>query len=1565
MFQNIFNLSNEGKSLDQKLEASRSFNLSNSYWSKDDLRNENIASTEQAEHKIWQGIKSEKKGDLDLAIAHYRRAIELDPECAKAYQFLSIALRKAREQRQAQVKRIDANQTRISQSLVNVDLSSEMIDVSLEETVVAEQGSINRVENLHTADITAKNSAPQTTEIEFGSLTEISSQDLTIPDFSNLDLINTKVNNFNLPEQQANSIVLLPDVDVSPSGDFVLQENLSVAQVYVQQALAYFEQKQWDKSIDACQEALRICPNLGEAYKVWGNCLQKSGNTTEAIGIYAKALEIQPDMAEIYCNLGSIYAKAKKWQQAIENYQKSTIIDPNSAAPYRNLARVWDELGEYDKSADCFFKALEIDPKLLSPQNHFDLANNLLAEEKLNRAIDCYKKCIGLEPKFLQAYIRLAEALEKNGQKEESLVYYKKLAKLQTDDTGRENHSKTRQQIRSFLNLSPQKSTQESTKKQAISLQGESTAKPTPRLQPAKNSTPKEQIKQYHQAAQQKPDSAPIQIELGNIYFRTQQWQNAISSYLKAIKLAPKVAKYYINLGKAWEKVGDLTKANQAYYQGFSLEPDKVSAKNHFLLGNKLLEQRKAKSAIACYRRAITLEPDLIDAYWKLGEILLAIGNHQGAIACYQQALKVSPNQARSYFLLGQALYQQKRWQPALACYQKASNLEPDNADIQHNLGEVLAQEQQWSEAATAYRKAIAINPDNSWSHNNLGNVLLKLKKWSEAAECFRQAIKLRPDFVWSHYNLGEALAQLEQWDEASAAYSLAQEIQPDLPEVQAKIGAVLHQRTKQSRQEALSFYAAQIAKDPDNVDLYHQAISLDKKNHQLYLGLGKALVKQGQLDEASAIYQIGLELQPRNIELAMGLSEILLAKNPELGFQDIASRIAGGAGATALLSETSLKKSYRAGTADYSLQLPCHDAPEISIIIPVYNQIDYTFKCLRSIANNINPDLAIEVIVVNDCSSDDTIPVLEQVVGLKRIDNQENLGFIHSCNKGIAAAKGEYIYFLNNDTQLRPQALEQLLSICQKDPQVGGVGSKLVYPDGSLQEAGGIIWHDASGWNYGRKENAHAPKYNYVRPVDYCSAASLLVRKSALTALNGFNRDFAPAYYEDTDLCFGIRHQLGLKVMYQPKSTVVHYEGVSCGTELTSGIKQYQSVNMTKFQHKWAEKLLNYPSNQGATGVESASRRYLGNKTILVIDIYAPCYDRESGARRLWQLLQIFKQLNYHVIFVPDNGAKEQPYMGMLQDLEIEVVYTEPGYGTAIEQQLEELLPLVDLAWICRPQLYEKYAPLIRQHSNIKLIYDTVDLHYLRLRRAGELATHSIESMRQWVRMQSRELKAAHEADLTITITSAEQSILQQQQVSNLAVVPNLHLAYSGEKPSFQQRQGLLFIGSYNHPPNIDGVKWLCQEIMPLVWEQLPELTVTLLGSNPTEEVIALGQDERVTVTGYVFDVTLHFLNHRVFVAPLRYGAGMKGKIGQSLEYGLPLISTAIGVEGMNLTHEQNVLEANKTQEFAQQIIRLYQDEQLWNKLANNSTEAIAPFTPEVVKQELNLIFNKLLAIN
>ena len=216
--------------------------------------------------------------------------------------------------------------------------------------------------------------------------------------------------------------------------------------------------------------------------------------------------------------------------------------------------------------------------------------------------------------------------------------------------------------------------------------------------------------------------------------------------------------------------------------------------------------------------------------------------------------------------------------------------------------------------------------------------------------------------------------------------------------------------------------------------------------------------------------------------------------------------------------------------------------------------------------------ELAYEVIVVDDHSTDDTHEIIGRIPGLVYLRGETNAGFIASCNRGAAAARGKYLVFLNNDTTVTEGWLSALRETFEFEPQAGLVGSKLVYPDGRLQEAGGIIWRDGSGWNRGKFQDPTKPEFNYLREVDYCSAASLMIPAALFADLGGFDPKYAPAYYEDTDLAFKVR-QGGRKVLYQPLSVVLHHEGVTSGTDTSSGTKQYQEVNRATFATAWSNR--------------------------------------------------------------------------------------------------------------------------------------------------------------------------------------------------------------------------------------------------------------------------------------------------------------------------------------------------------------------------------------------------------
>jgi GT2 family glycosyltransferase/ubiquinone/menaquinone biosynthesis C-methylase UbiE len=253
-----------------------------------------------------------------------------------------------------------------------------------------------------------------------------------------------------------------------------------------------------------------------------------------------------------------------------------------------------------------------------------------------------------------------------------------------------------------------------------------------------------------------------------------------------------------------------------------------------------------------------------------------------------------------------------------------------------------------------------------------------------------------------------------------------------------------------------------------------------------------------------------------------------------------------------------------------------------VSIILPTYNGAALMKICLASLTESLPKDFNGEIIVVDDASTDDT-PILmkrwtQADARMKVVRNAKNSGFIASCNRGANAASGDILVFLNNDTVPLRGWLQPLLNVFRDQADAGAVGGKLVYPDGRLQEAGGVIFSDGSGSNFGKWSTDPAlPLFNYVREVDYCSGALLATKRSLFKDTGGFDTHYSPAYYEDTDYCFKMR-KMGYRVYYQPESCIIHFEGATSGTDVSTGIKRYQELNRAKFIKRWQKELKQQP---------------------------------------------------------------------------------------------------------------------------------------------------------------------------------------------------------------------------------------------------------------------------------------------------------------------------------------------------------------------------------------------------
>ncbi len=631
-------------------------------------------------------------------------------------------------------------------------------------------------------------------------------------------------------------------------------------------------------------------------------------------------------------------------------------------------------------------------------------------------------------------------------------------------------------------------------------------------------------------------------------------------------------------------------------------------------------------------------------------------------------------------------------------------------------------------------------------------------------------------------------------------------------------------------------------------------------------------------------------------------------------------------------LLNTVFEKAF--GNNNEKLIFQKYDNPMVSIIIPVYNNFRHTYTCLYSILKNTK-NISYEVIIADDNSNDVTTTLDNYIDGVIHIKNKNNLGFLRNCKNAASQANGKYLLFLNNDTFVADNWLEPLVNLMENDETIGLSGSKLVYPDGTLQEAGGIIWNDATGANYGKFQDPNFSEFNYVKDVDYISGASIITRKSLWDKTGGFDESFSPCYYEDTDYAFTVR-SMGYRVVCQPKSVVIHFEGKSHGTDINSGFKSYQAINKDKFYEKW-KSVLNKDHFAPGQNFFLARDRGHKKKNILVIDYKIPSYDKDAGSRATYNHLKLFVKMGLNVKYIGNDFIEKEPYTTELMQMGIEVL-SGKYYKYYWEKWMQQNMKHFEHVYINRPDVTIKYIDIIKKHSDAKIIYHGHDLHHIR-----EYLRYQIEKDEEILKrvdyFKSLELEVFNKSDVIVSLNDAETQVIKGL-TKNKPVYTIPIFCYDKFKQDikpFEERNSLLFIGGFLHKPNVDGVQWFVENIFDKVKQNIPDIKLYIAGSNATEYIKKLNSDD-IIVKGYVSDEELNQLYNdvKMVVIPLRYGAGVKGKTIEAIYNLTPIVSTSIGIEGC--PEITTIINPKDTAEnFADEIIDLYNNNQKLEQISRS----------------------------
>lgn len=602
-------------------------------------------------------------------------------------------------------------------------------------------------------------------------------------------------------------------------------------------------------------------------------------------------------------------------------------------------------------------------------------------------------------------------------------------------------------------------------------------------------------------------------------------------------------------------------------------------------------------------------------------------------------------------------------------------------------------------------------------------------------------------------------------------------------------------------------------------------------------------------------------------------------------------------------------------------ISVPVFLSPELLFVIASFENTDQLSTTILSVIEHT--EIAFKVCLLTDAKHQ-----LDDEKNFDGLDviNQENLSHYLS---GLSSL--HYISFVNGPVVIDGDTIKQAIDLLKSEVSIGCVIPKVILNNQKLDSAGIIIWNDGSTVNYGYNDNPGLPEYEYVKEVD--SGNCFFVAK-----LDGFRQwidanelSYASWHYQVYDFSMFLR-SIGSSVKYQPLSKI----GL-----ISSNRERFETRENDRslFVQKWNEALSTQHLSNIPENVFLSRERSQGKKIMLMIDHYVPHFDKDAGSKTMKDFIDLYLLCNIRVKFIGDNFFKHQPYTAILQQKGVEIQYG-PLAAANWEKWIKKHGKHLSFIFLSRPHIAIKYIHFCRNFTSAKIIFYGHDLHYLREQRQFEI-TNDQSILKSMEANRKTEQTIFEHADVIYYPSDIEiQRIRQDFKIKKTlrTIVPYIFHDFPKLEYNPTTRKNIMFVGGFNHPPNVDGTLWFLDKVYPIILNVFSDLHFYIIGSNPPEE-IKCKSTKNVTVTGYISEDELkcYYQACRIVVAPLRYGSGIKGKIIEAFYHGVPVITTSVGAEGLQ-EKEKIMLIADEVEAFADLVIQSYNNPEILKTLAEDA---------------------------